>query len=112
VHVPSRSRPTLVASVASRIAEVGRLPLLGSLDLVGPGPQGAAGGNSAYRLAAVWDRLGVGPELAERLVALDGAPVLLVDDLADSRWTLAVAGRALRRAGSGPVLPLVLAVSG
>lgn len=112
VHVPSRARPTLVASIASRIAEVGRLPLLGSLDLVGPGPQGASGGNSAYRLAAIWDRLGVGPELAARLAGLDGAPVLLVDDLTDSRWTLAVAGRALRLAGSGPVLPLVLATAG
>lgn len=112
VHVPSRTRPTLVSSIASRIAEVGRLPLLGSLDLVGPGPQGASGGNSAYRLAAVWERLGVGPELGRRVAELDGAPVLLVDDLADSRWTLAVAGRALRLAGSGPVLPLVLAVSG
>ena len=38
-----------------------------------------------------------------------GAPMLLVDDLVDSRWSLTVAGRLLRRAGSGPVLPFVLA---
>jgi ATP-dependent DNA helicase RecQ len=35
--------------------------------------------------------------------------VLLVDDLVDSRWSLTVAGRLLRRAGAGPVLPFVLA---
>jgi ATP-dependent DNA helicase RecQ len=37
--------------------------------------------------------------------------VLLVDDLADSRWTITVAGRELRRAGASGVLPFVLALS-
>jgi ATP-dependent DNA helicase RecQ len=36
--------------------------------------------------------------------------VLLIDDLADSRWTLTVAGRELRRAGAFAVLPFVLAL--
>jgi ATP-dependent DNA helicase RecQ len=36
-------------------------------------------------------------------------PVLLVDDITDSRWTLTVIGVALREAGSGPVHPFVLA---
>jgi ATP-dependent DNA helicase RecQ len=35
--------------------------------------------------------------------------VLLVDDLVDSRWTLTVAGRTLRRAGAAAVLPFALA---
>ncbi|MCB1016960.1 MAG: recombinase RecQ [Acidimicrobiales bacterium] len=39
-------------------------------------------------------------------------PVLLVDDLVDSRWTLTVAGAALREAGAGPVHPFALAKSG
>ncbi len=47
-----------------------------------------------------------------RLAGLDGAPVLLVDDLVDSRWTLTVAGRALRLAGAGEVLPFALASVG
>jgi ATP-dependent DNA helicase RecQ len=38
-----------------------------------------------------------------------GEAVLLVDDLADSRWTLTVVGAALLEAGSGPVSPFVLA---
>ena len=38
--------------------------------------------------------------------------MLLVDDLADSRWTLTVAARALRRAGAPEVLPFALAIDG
>ena len=53
----------------------------------------------------------VGTDLAARLAGLDG-PVLLVDDLVSSRWSLTVAGRALRLAGAPGVLPLALAVDG
>jgi ATP-dependent DNA helicase RecQ len=37
--------------------------------------------------------------------------VLLVDDLADSRWTMTVAGRELRLAGVSRVLPFALALT-
>ncbi|MBR7742876.1 ATP-dependent DNA helicase RecQ [Phycicoccus sp. BSK3Z-2] len=111
VAVPSRTRPQLVSSLAEGLAEIGRLRPLGTLDLVHDGPTGEMGGNSAYRLTGVWDRLAVGPDLA---AALDGCPgpVLLVDDVVSSRWTLTVAGRALRRAGAPGVLPFALAVDG
>jgi len=36
-------------------------------------------------------------------------PVLLVDDIHDSGWTLTVIGDALLRAGSGPVYPFTMA---
>ena len=111
VVVPSRSRPALAASVAEGLGRIGRLPVLGTLDLVDGGPTGSPGGNSAFRLAGVWQRLDVGPALAASVRALDG-PVLLVDDLVDSRWTMTVAAGALRRAGAIDVLPLVLAVAG
>ena len=111
VAVPSRSRPALVGSVAAGLSEIGRLPLLGSLDLAHGGPTGEPGGNCAFRLAGVWERLVVGPELAAALAGVDG-PVLLVDDLVSSRWTLTVAGRALRLAGAAGVLPFALAVDG
>jgi ATP-dependent DNA helicase RecQ len=110
VSLPSRRHPLLVRSVARAFADAGRLALLGSLDLVGGGPVGTPGGNSAYRLASVWDRFVVGPELAEALARFAGRPVLLVDDLADSRWTLTVAGRLLRRQGVSAVLPFALAL--
>ncbi|GAA1249303.1 RecQ family ATP-dependent DNA helicase [Janibacter melonis] len=111
VAMPSRRHPLLVGSVAERLAQVGRLTMLGTLDLVEDGPVGEPGGNSAFRLAGVWDRLSVGPELASAL-ATAGGPVLLVDDVVHSRWSLTVAGRLLRRAGAEAVLPLALGLEG
>jgi ATP-dependent DNA helicase RecQ len=58
----------------------------------------------------VWGAFDVTPGQRAALAELGDAPVLLVDDLADSRWTLTVAGRALRLAGAGGVLPFALAV--
>ena len=109
VSMPSRTRPALVRSIASGVASIGRLPYAGELSLVEGGPTGEPGGSSAFRLAGVWGRLEVGAELRAALADLRG-PVLLVDDLAASRWTLAVAARTLREAGADGVLPLVLAV--
>jgi ATP-dependent DNA helicase RecQ len=110
VSIPSRSRPQLVDSLARGIARIGRLEDLGALDPLGEGSRNGPGGNSAYRLADVWGTFGVGAELAAGLAALDGRPVLLVDDRVDSRWTITVATRELRRHGAGSVLPLALAV--
>jgi ATP-dependent DNA helicase RecQ len=110
--MPSRGKPQLVRSLAQAMCEIGRLPYLGELSLEHGGPTGERGGNSAYRLAGVWDRFSVGPELAAAITANPGGPVLLIDDLVDSRWTLTVAGRALRQAGVTQVLPLVLAQAG
>ncbi len=61
--VPTRGR-RWSARWPRGLAEIGRLPLLGSLDLAHGGPAGEPGGNSAFRLAGVWERLVVGPELA------------------------------------------------
>jgi ATP-dependent DNA helicase RecQ len=36
-------------------------------------------------------------------------PVLLVDDMVDSRWTFTIVGLKLRESGSGPVFPFALA---
>ncbi|GAA1571180.1 RecQ family ATP-dependent DNA helicase [Streptomyces globosus] len=112
VAVPSLSRPRLVDSLARGIASVGRLPFLGALDHTGPdGAYAARRSNSAQRLRGLWGAFAVSEELAAALQQSPG-PVLLVDDSTDSGWTLAVAARLLRRAGSGEVLPLVLAATG
>ena len=102
VGVGSRTRPHQLAHLARRIAEIGRLPLLGTATPLGPRPAPSA--NSAQRLAAVWDGFTV-PDLA----GLDG-PVLLVDDVVDSGWTATVVARLLRRAGASAVLPFALAL--
>ncbi len=57
VGIASRRRPALVGSLAARIAEIGRLQLLGQVE---PGPQappsgGGARGNSAQRVRALHD---------------------------------------------------------
>ncbi|MGO2533898.1 RecQ family ATP-dependent DNA helicase [Arthrobacter rhombi] len=110
VSLPSRTRGELVGSFARGIAGIGRIPYLGALDYPHGGPRGASGGNSAFRLAAVWGQFAVGADLAEKLASLDG-PVLLIDDYVDSRWTITEATRVLREAGADAVLPFVLAVS-
>jgi len=109
VAVGSRGRARLVHSLAEHIARVGRLPLLGALESSAP-PETGARGNSAQRVRALHDAFVVPPEVKDGLSALSG-PVLLVDDLVDSGWTMALAGRALRRAGAEGVLPLALAVA-
>lgn len=106
VAMPSRSRPLLVDSLARGIAEVGRLPYLGELAHAGGGPTGDPGGNSAFRLAGLWNRFSTDG------LDVPGGGVLLVDDHADSRWSLTVAARELRRAGATEVLPFVLALRG
>lgn len=106
VAVPSRAKPQLVDSLARGIAEIGRLPFLGALELVDGGPTGQPGGNSAFRVAGVWERFSAAG------LDIPAGPVLLVDDRVDSGWTLTVAARELRRAGAGAVLPFALALRG
>ncbi|HEX3261422.1 MAG TPA: DEAD/DEAH box helicase [Pseudonocardia sp.] len=104
VGMGSRTRPHQLAHLARRIAEIGRLPLLGTLEPQGPRP--APHANSAQRLAAVWSSVG------EPRFAVPPGPVLLVDDVIDTGWTVTVAARVLRRAGAGAVLPFALAAVG
>jgi hypothetical protein len=72
-----------------------------------------ARGSHEYPAKALLRRVGqVVRELAGAPVpspALPPGPVLLVDDMVDSGWTLTLAGVLLRRRGSGPVYPFALA---
>lgn len=112
VAIESRTRPQLVRSFAERIADIGRMPLLGAVACVDEfGVTVVPRSNGAQRLRAVHESLTIPPELAESVAAVAG-PVLLVDDFTDTGWTLAVAARMLREAGAKEVLPLVLAVQG
>ena len=82
--------------------------MLGTLDLVEDGPVGEPGGNSAFRLAGVWDRLSVGPELASAL-ATAGGPVLLVDDVHTTGATLHACSLALKGSGAARVVAVTYA---
>ncbi|MFF7778855.1 RecQ family ATP-dependent DNA helicase [Streptomyces tanashiensis] len=112
VTVASHRRPRLVSSLGQRIAEIGRMPLLGMVEYAPEAEElRLSRTNSAQRVVGLQRTLTVPPELAGRLAGA-GGPVLLVDDLSDTGWTLAVAARLLRRAGAEGVFPLVLAVQG
>jgi ATP-dependent DNA helicase RecQ len=114
IAVGSRRRPGLVGSLAAGIATIGRLPLLGELTSrhdAADRHDGAGRGNSAQRVRALHEAFIVPPGVAAQLAGL-GGPVLLVDDVVDSGWTMALAGRAVRRAGASGVLPLAVAVAG
>ena len=103
-YVESVRRPQLTRDLAEGVSRYLRLPLVARWQIVDPGVspgQGAA--NSAQRVAAVGRRFDLAVD-----EPLDGGPVILVDDLVATGWTLTLAARALRAAGSGPVLPLAL----
>ncbi|PWI45197.1 DEAD/DEAH box helicase [Streptomyces sp. ICBB 8177] len=112
VTVDSHTRPRLIESLGGRIAEVGRMPLLGRVEYAdGAVPERISRSNSAQRLRALHGAFTVSAELADCLRQL-GGPVLLVDDMTATGWTLAVAARLLLRSGASAVLPLVLAGQG
>jgi ATP-dependent DNA helicase RecQ len=98
----SERHPLLIESLVARLADLGRLTNLGSLAYaVERRPVTAA--NSAYRVAALdgsWEM----PDLSDL-----GGPLLLVDDLIDSGWTMTMAARVLRQAGAPEVLPFAIA---
>ena len=102
VFVESARRTTLTSDFADGLSRYLRIPVAGRFAIADPGVapgQGAA--NSAQRVAAVLRRY--------RLEAdLPAGPVLLLDDLVGTGWTLTVASRALREAGATDVLPLTL----
>lgn len=98
----SNTHPILISSLVDGLAELGRLGNLGTLHY-SPRRRPVTAANSAYRVAALvdaWDS----PDLG----AVAG-PVLLIDDVADTGWTLTMAARVLRKAGADEVLPFALA---
>ena len=101
IGLDSATHPLLVRSITARLAELGRLTDLGVLRYAA-GRRPATAANSAYRVAALHDSWESPP------LAVDG-PVLLVDDVTDTGWTLTMAARVLRQAGAPDVLPFALA---
>jgi len=112
VTVPSRTRPGLITALGERIAATGRMAYLGGLDYAGGEPPGRQH-NSAKRLAALARSLVVPEPLQASLadLGLRGGPVLLVDDLSDTGWTMTFAAKLLRGSGAQAVLPFALAVT-
>jgi ATP-dependent DNA helicase RecQ len=100
VPMPSRAHPRRVAGMAAHVAEVGRLPLLDVLRV--DGPPAPADIASAGRVIALL----AGLSLADGAEVPNG-PVLLVDDVLRTGWSVTVAAALLHDAGAAAVLPLV-----
>ena len=101
--IPSRRRPELVPDFAARLARALRLPFHVVLERTTEHEEQKEMANSAYQARNVWESLvvrGTPP----------AGPVLLVDDIVDSRWTMTVAAYKLRSRGSGEVFPLALSL--
>jgi ATP-dependent DNA helicase RecQ len=109
VSIESRARPMLVSSLASRVAEVGRLAAAGMVRRAAPRRPQHELHNSAHKLANVVGAFEVPPEVA---AAAADRVVLLVDDLWDSGWTATWVARLLHEAGAAQVLPFALAAAG
>lgn len=104
--IPSLRHPELVQDFARRLAAVLNLPFHAVLVKTENRPQQKSMANSTQQAR------NVDGSLAINMRPLSAGPVLLVDDMVDSRWTLTVATWLLRSHGSGEVLPLALALTG
>ncbi|HEU5204560.1 MAG TPA: RecQ family ATP-dependent DNA helicase [Candidatus Limnocylindrales bacterium] len=104
--VPSRGRASLVGDFAGALARELGLPYVECLTSTVDGAAQKEMQNSVLQLENARRKVG----LIEDQVRPE--PVLLVDDIVDSGWTLTVAGALLRASGSGPVYPFALAIAG
>jgi len=94
-----------VSDFTRRLAEALGLPAVVALERTGDNPPQRQMANSAQQVANLRGQFSVrGP--------LPGGPALLVDDVRQSGWTLAMAGAQLRRAGADRIHPLVLSLAG
>jgi ATP-dependent DNA helicase RecQ len=102
--VPSLKHPALVPDFAKRLAARLELPFKDVVAKV-KNNQPQKGQNNSWHQCSNLD----GAFEIKR--GVPGTPVLLVDDMVDSRWTMTVVAALLRQAGSGPVFPVALATT-
>ena len=100
--IPSRRHPNLVSDFARRLAGALNLPFLTVLTKKDDRPAQKQMANSSLQARNVDGSLSLQGNVPQ-------GPVLLVDDMVDSKWTLTVAAYLLLSSGSGPVFPLALA---
>jgi ATP-dependent DNA helicase RecQ len=100
--VPSRTRPRLVQDLADQAGRLLELPVHAVITRVRPEarPQGELA-NSFHQYANAHDAFAV-------TGTVPGGPVLVVDDVRGSGWTLTSVAGLLRHASAGPVYPLTL----
>ena len=104
--VPSLRHPDLVPNFAKRLAAALGLPFHMVIAKTDARPEQKTMANSTQQARNI-----------DGSLALNGqpvpyGPVILVDDMVDSRWTLTVSAWLLRQAGSGEVWPMALSQTG
>jgi len=100
--IPSPRRKTLVSDFARRLATSLGLPYVDTVQVVNPYPEQRTLNNSLLQLENIADAF-------EVLSIVRKSPVLLVDDIVDSGWSMTLVGWLLREQGVSAVFPFVLA---
>lgn len=102
--VPSRNHPALVPDFARRLAARLGLPFIDAVHKVRDNQPQKGQQNRFHQCRNLDGAFAINQPLPN-------TPVLLVDDIVDSGWTLTVISALLQQAGSGPVYPVALASS-
>ena len=100
--VPSLRNPELVGAFARQLAEMLGIPCEDVIQKTRETEPQKFMQNTAKQYRNISEAFRVSRQVP-------AGPVLLVDDIVDSKWTLTVIGGLLRQAGSGPVYPFALA---
>ncbi|NNF65408.1 MAG: phosphoribosyltransferase, partial [Acidimicrobiia bacterium] len=99
--VPSQHHPGLISGFAAAVADRLGLPYIDAVRRTKETPLQSAMENSFQQARNVLQAF----EIAD----VRRGPVLLIDDMFDSKWTFTVVGNKLSGAGAGPVYALALA---
>nr|WP_229632654.1 RecQ family ATP-dependent DNA helicase [Pseudoduganella danionis] len=104
--VPSLRHPDLVPDFAQRLAAALDLPFHMVIAKTDARPEQKTMANSTQQARNIDGSLALNGQPILR------GPVLLIDDMVDSRWTLTVSAWLLRKNGSGAVWPMALSQTG
>ena len=104
--IPSLRHPDLVPNFARRLAAALGLPFHMVIAKTDNRPEQKTMANSTQQARNIDGSLAINGQ------PVPHGPVLLVDDMVDSRWTLTVAAWLLRSSGSGEVWPMALSQTG
>jgi ATP-dependent DNA helicase RecQ len=104
--VPSLRHPDLVPHFAQRLAAALGLPFHMVIAKTDERPEQKTMANSTQQARNIDGSLALNGQ------PIPHAPVLLVDDMVDSRWTLTVSAWLLCESGSGAVWPMALSQAG
>ena len=100
--VPSHNQPTLVSDFARRLAVRLNLPFMDVIRKAKRNRPQKEQENSFHQCGNLDGVFNIAGDIPK-------SPVLLVDDIVDSGWTLTVLAALLRQSGSGEVFPVALA---